>query len=44
MYKILVDDTGSHIDEEHKSEIENGVHKLVYNSEYFESMPLLKWN
>jgi|JI9StandDraft_1071089.scaffolds.fasta_scaffold80175_3 hypothetical protein len=44
MYKILVDDTGNLQEEESKSELEHGVHKNVFNSEYFESIPLLQWN
>lgn len=44
MYKILVDDTGGPLDEENKNDSVSGVHKLVFNSEYFEQMPLLEWN
>lgn len=42
MYKNTLDDSGMQIEEESKAEAETeGVHKLVYNSEYFEQMPLL---
>lgn len=43
MYKNTLDDSGLQIEEESKSN-ESDIPKLVYNSEYFEQMPLLQWN